>query len=86
MPPVAVTPWLKATPAVMAGKAAGATLIAGTATVSEYARVPAYGPLPVELSVARTVKLKVPPAVGVPASRPALDKVTPAGKAPALTA
>ncbi len=33
-----------------------------------------------------TVKLKVPPAVGVPLSTPAGDRVRPAGSAPAVTA
>ena len=43
--------------------------------------------MPAELSVARTVKLKVPPAVGVPDSTPvAVSRVKPAGKAPLLTA
>jgi hypothetical protein len=39
------------------------------------------GPAPVELSVALTVKLKVPAAVGAPLSVPLLCSVVPAGKA-----
>ena len=39
---------------------------------------------PVEESLACTVKLNVPPAVGVPLNVPPADNVTPAGNAPAL--
>ncbi len=35
-------------------------------------------------SATLTVKLKLPVAVGVPESKPADDKVSPAGKVPAL--
>ncbi|WP_244553550.1 hypothetical protein [Nitrobacter vulgaris] len=43
-------------------------------------------PVPVELSVALTVKFKVPAAVGVPRSVPLLCSVVPAGKAPETSA
>ena len=42
--------------------------------------------MPVELSVAVTVKLNVPPAVGVPVRDPLEDKLSPAGSVPAVTA
>jgi hypothetical protein len=49
--------------------------------------VPLKGaPVPVLLSVALTVKLKLPAAVGVPESAPLLLKVTPAGSAPLVMA
>ena len=44
------------------------------------------GPVPVELSVAVTVKLKLPPAVGVPVITPPDDSVRPFGSEPAVTA
>ena len=37
------------------------------------------------MSVAVTVKLNVPVAVGVPLSKPAVESVSPFGSAPALT-
>ena len=37
-------------------------------------------------SVADTVKLKMPPCVAVPESTPAGDRVSPVGRAPAVTA
>jgi hypothetical protein len=39
----------------------------------------------VPLSAARTVKFAVPVVVGVPLNTPALDKLSPAGSAPAVT-
>ena len=72
-----------ALPTVPPGRLAGLTTIGAAAMVTVYARVP-DAPLP---SVARTVKLLVPAAVGVPASAP-LDalSVSPAGSDPALIA
>ncbi len=52
------------------------------ATISAYARVPAQ-PF---ASVALTVKLNVPLAVGVPASAPAPDRFSPFGSAPSVRA
>ena len=37
-------------------------------------------------SVAVIVKVKVPPAVGVPESRPPVERVTPLGKVPLVLA
>ena len=54
--------------------------------VRVYALLPVNGPVPVELSVAVTVKLNVPPAVGVPDSTPELLSVNPAGNPPVVTA
>src|SRR5579862_7545892 len=56
------------------------------AIVTLYAWLALYGPVPVELSVAVTVKLKVPAAVGVPESRPLGASGTPVGVAPEVTA
>lgn len=56
------------------------------ATVSVYARLPVYGPGAALLSVAVTVKLKLPPAVGVPESVPSAASASPAGSAPAVMA
>ena len=64
----------------------GVSVIIGAASTNEYALLPVYGTVPVELSVAVTVKLNVPPAVGVPESAPELLSVNPAGSAPAVTA
>ena len=50
------------------------------------ALVPLNGPVPLLLSVAVTLKLKVPPAAGVPERIPALDKLTPAGSEPDASA
>ena len=57
------------------------------ATVMEYACVPLNGaPVPVEESVAFTVKLKLPAAVGVPVTAPVLlFSVRPAGREPTET-
>ena len=43
------------------------------------------GPVPVLLSVARTVKEKVPLAVGVPDRLPLLARVNPGGRLPELS-
>ena len=65
---------------------AGAIVIVGAAIVSVYAFEPVNGaPVPVELSCAVTVKLNVPPAVGVPESVPEEESVKPAGRAPDVT-
>ena len=56
-------------------------------TRREYDRLPEYGPVPVLLSVAVTVKLNVPVTVGVPVRAPVESvSATPVGKAPAVTA
>ena len=47
----------------------------------EYWRVPVHVPN----AVAVTVKVKVPAAVGVPLSKPAVVKVNPVGKEPTVT-
>ncbi len=63
---------------------AGASARVGPATVSVKASPTEYGPLPVELSVADTLRLKLPACVGVPeivtvfAVVPVID--TPAGR------
>ena len=75
-----------ADPTVPATIEAGETLIVGGFTVRVYDLLPVYGPVPVELSVAVAVKLKAPPAVGVPDSTPELLSVNPAGNAPVVTA
>ncbi|MNN21340.1 hypothetical protein D3C81_1346570 [compost metagenome] len=59
---------------------------APAATVPEYAREPEYGPAPVLLSVAVTVKLYAPAAVGVPDKVPSGARFKPAGTLPAVTA
>ena len=58
-------------------------VMVGALTVSVYACVPLYGPLPVLESVALTVKLNEPAAVGVPLSVPPDERVKPAGREPA---
>ncbi len=85
MPPAAVTVWLYEEATVAAGTAAGASVIVGAPMVRLYAALPVYGPVPVELSVAVTVKLKTPPALGVPDKAPELLRVNPAGSAPAVS-
>lgn len=63
--------------------AEGESVIVGAATVSvSVPLVAVNGPAPVLLSVAVTVKLNVPPAVGVPESVPLLASEMPAGSAP----
>ena len=57
----------------------GEMVSVGAFTTSDTMDVPLYGPAPVVLSVAFTVMLKVPAAVGVPESTPALESVIPAG-------
>ena len=53
----------------------------------EYDCVAAYGPVPVLLSVAVTLKLNVPSAPGVPVMAPVPGlSVRPPGSAPAVTA
>ena len=84
VPPTPLSAWLKAAPTWAAGSVPGLKLMLGAATVIEYAWLPVYGPLPIEESFADTVKLKMPPAVGVPLMVPVFDKVKPAGNAPAL--
>ena len=68
------------------GSAVVGSVIVGAAMVSEYAWLPENGPGNGLLSVAVRVKLKVPPAVGVPESAPAVDSVRPAGRLPEVTA
>ena len=52
-----------------------------------YAWVAVYGPVPVLLSVAVMLKLKVPSALGVPVMAPVDGlSVRPPGSAPAVTA
>ena len=81
MPPLAVMLWLYALAAVAAGSVDGDRTIVGALTV----RVYAWLPVALVLSVAVIVKLKLPPAVGVPDSVPVeLLSVKPAGNAPAL--
>ena len=55
-------------------------------TVSVYALDPVNGPVPPVASVAVTVKLNEPVAVGVPLSVPFEAREIPEGKAPAVTA
>ena len=65
---------------------AGATVIVGAATTSVNTPLVAVnGPVPVLLSVAVTVKLKEPPAVGAPDKVPLLASERPAGRLPELT-
>ena len=61
-------------------------LIVGAPMVRLNARLPEYGPAPVEESVAVTVKLNVPPAVGTPDRVPLLLRLTPAGSEPEVIA
>ena len=56
-------------------------------TVIAAERVAVYGPVPVLLSVAVMLKLKVPSADGVPVMAPVAGlSVSPPGSAPAVTA
>jgi len=72
---------------VALGSELGAIRIVGSFTVSASAALLALkGPVPPLLSVAVTVKVKVPPAVGVPARLPLLASVMPAGRLPEVTA
>jgi hypothetical protein len=82
VPPLAVIVVdVYATPTVPGGSVDGDSVIMGAAMVSVYARLPVYGaPVPVLESVAVTVTLNVPPAVGLPDSTPALVSVRPAGR------
>ena len=65
------------------GKVLGERTIVGAAMVRLYDRSPVNGaPVPVELSIALTVKLNVPAAVGVPLSWPLVESARPAGSAP----
>lgn len=61
-------------------------LIEAALTLRLYARLPEYGPVPVLLSVAVSVKLNVPLVVGVPLSVPLLPRLRPAGNAPPVIA
>ena len=63
------------------GRLAGARLKVGAAIASVYARTP-VSPL---ASVAVTLKVKLPVAVGVPLKAPPLARLSPAGRAPLLT-
>ena len=74
-----------AVPSVPPANVVAGNTIVGGAMTSVYARVPANGPGNGLLSLALTVKLKVPPAVGVPLSTPPEERVSPAGSAPAVT-
>ena len=47
-----------------------------------YVWLPLYGPVPVLESVAATVNVKLPPAVGVPLRTPLGENVMPAGNVP----
>jgi len=87
VPPEAVADCAYATPAVAAVSTDGEMLTVGAFTANVYGRAPVNGaPVPVDESVAVTVKLKLPAAVGVPDSRPAVDSVTPAGSVPDVIA
>ena len=67
------------------GSVAGLTVMTAGSTTRASVRLPLNGPLPPELSVAVTVKLKVPPAVGVPLMVPPVARESPAGSAPPVT-
>lgn len=82
MPLLAVSVCENAVAIVPAVSVDGVIAIAGAPTVNVYACVPLYGPVPAVESVALIVKLKLPPAVGVPLSRPAVVSVSPLGTAP----
>ena len=56
------------------------------ATFNVKARAPLTGPAAPLESVAVIVKLKLPPAVGVPDNVPPEDRLRPAGRAPAVIA
>ena len=82
VPPDAVRGWPYSVPAKPFIKAAGFTVRVGQLMMFRvYARVP----LQLLASVAITVKLNVPDAVGVPLSKPLLAKLRPDGKAPAVS-
>jgi len=67
---------------VPAGIVDGVMAIDGVFAVKVYDCVPLYGPVPVVESVVLIVNVKLPPAVGVPESRPPEVSVRPAGNAP----
>jgi len=79
VPPLGVNVCVYAMPTVGAGAVVGEMVSAGAFTVSVTGVVPLYGPAPVLESVAFTVMLKLPAAVGVPLSTPALESVIPLG-------
>ena len=86
VPPLAVTVCEYAVPTAGAGSVLGETVTVGALTVKEYELVPLNGaPAPVEESVALMLKLKGPPAVGVPLSKPPVVSVMPAGNDPLET-
>jgi hypothetical protein len=83
VPPPAVIVTLYAVPTVpLANGSAGDSVIVPQAGVTAYCRVPEQ---PAE-SVASTVKVAGPPAVGVPEITPAELIIKPAGKLPLLIA
>jgi hypothetical protein len=61
------------------GEMAMGAMGAPTLTVQVNARVPVLGLVPVALSVAWTVKLKIPASEGAPLRTPSYVSVTPAG-------
>src|SRR5690606_17887038 len=80
VPPLATSVCEYMLPKVAAGSAAGVSVIGGGAT--ESVRVPDVaenGPVPVELSVAVTLKSKLPSARGVPLIVPSAARLSPVG-------
>ena len=75
-----------AVPSVPPARGVAGSARVGAAMVSVYAWLPENGPGNALPSVAVTVKLKLPPAFGVPVTAPPADSVRPAGNAPAVTA
>ena len=78
---------MMAHPEVYATVSAELFAVGGTSiVVMAYDRVAVYGPVPVLLSVAVVLKLKVPSALGVPVMAPlAALRPSPPGSAPAVT-
>ena len=68
-----------------ADRLVGLTVMVAEFTVNEYSWLPVYGPVPVLESLAWRVKVKLPPAVGVPVSAPLVESSKPAGKLPDVT-
>src|SRR5215468_8371412 len=83
VPPLPVSVSLYVVPMVPPGSVVGLTVIAAGQTRTVYARAPVHTPV---LSVAVTVKLKLPSALGVPDRAPAVESVRPVGSDPEVTA
>ena len=84
VPPRADRAWVYSTDCSAVGSVSGSTTITGAETASVYART-VVAAVPVVLSVAVTLKSKLPACVGVPASWPVeTSNVRPAGRVPAL--